>query len=91
MSLNWPSKDPDELLDYQINWTVALAGDTIISSTWQINSADLINDHDTYGPNSTVIWLTGGVLNQSYQCTNTINTAGGRIFQQTVGISIRSN
>ncbi len=29
MALSWPFKDPDEVLDYQIDWTARLAGDTI--------------------------------------------------------------
>lgn len=91
MALNWPSKDPDELLDYSLNWVQALANDTIVTSDWAISAADLIENHKTHTATSTVIWLEGGTLNQSYTVTNTIETAGGRIFQQSVNITIRAN
>lgn len=91
MALNWPSKDPDELLDYSLNWVNALGTDTIVTSDWSINSADLIENHKTNTATATVIWLEGGTLNQQYTVTNTIETAGGRIFQQSVNIRIASN
>jgi len=91
MALNWPAKDPDELLDYSLNWVNALGTDTIVTSDWSINSADLIENHKTNTATATVIWLEGGGLNQQYVVTNTIETAGGRIFQQSVNIRIASN
>jgi hypothetical protein len=36
MALKWPDKDPDEQLDYSINWKPALGSDTISSIIWKI-------------------------------------------------------
>jgi len=36
MALKWPDKDPDEQLDYSINWKPALGSDTISSIVWKI-------------------------------------------------------
>ena len=91
MALNWPSKDPDELLDYSLNWSQALAGDTITTSDWVISDSSLVENHSTNTSTATVIWLEGGALNQTYTVTNTIETAGGRTFQQSVNIRIMSN
>lgn len=88
MALNWPSKGPDELLDYQVNWSQALGTDTITASAWSISSPDLVEDHATFGPQTATIWLAQGTLNQTYQVVNQITTAGGRIFDQTVNIAI---
>jgi hypothetical protein len=88
MALNWPSKGPNELLDYQINWSQALGTDTITLSTWTISDPALTNDHDSYAAQSTTIWLAAGTLNQTYAVTNAITTAAGRIFDQTVNIKI---
>lgn len=90
MAFQWPSKDPDELLDYQINWSAALTTDTITISSWTISGGDslLIDDHSTFSPQTATIWLKGGSLNQTYAVNNLITTAGGRIFDQTVNISI---
>lgn len=91
MSFNWPSKDPAELLDYTINWAAPLAGDTIVSSVWALSAADLVEATSTQTSNTATIWLSGGTLNQTYQVKNTITTAGGRIFDQTVSIKIAAN
>lgn len=89
--LNWPGKTSGELLDYAINWASALGTDTISTSTWSLSSSDLVNNHDTHTPSTATIWLASGTTNQTYVCTNTITTAAGRIFEQSVSIKIQSN
>lgn len=91
MALNWPSKDPSEVLDYSLNWANALGTDTITTSSWAISDSSLVENHSTNTSTLTVIWLEDGTLNQSYVVTNTIETAGGRTFQQSVNIRILSN
>ena len=38
MSLVWPNKDPDELLDYSIDWSDIAAGFTISTVVWSVRS-----------------------------------------------------
>ena len=38
MSLIWPTKDPDELLDYSIDWTDIAVGFQISSVVWSVRS-----------------------------------------------------
>ena len=38
MSFRWPNKDPDEQLDYSVDWERFLAGATISSVTWSVKS-----------------------------------------------------
>ena len=40
MSLVWPNKDPDELLDYSIDWSDIAAGFDITGQTWSVRSND---------------------------------------------------
>lgn len=40
MSLIWPNKDPDELLDYSIDWSDIAAGFNITGQTWSVRSND---------------------------------------------------
>ena len=40
MSLKWPNKDPDEILDYSIDWARFLSGATLSSVTWFVDDAD---------------------------------------------------
>lgn len=88
MALNWPQKSPGERLDYTINWAPPLGTDTIVSSTWTINGSGLTTDNNTFGPNTATIWLLGGTVSQQYAITNTITTAGTRVYVQQVNINI---
>jgi len=36
MSYKWPNKDPDEMLDYSVDWSRFLGSDTISAVTWYI-------------------------------------------------------
>lgn len=40
MSLKWPNKDPDELVDYSIDWSRFITPATINAATWYIDDAD---------------------------------------------------
>jgi hypothetical protein len=92
MSFNWPAKDPDEILDYSINWVQPLANDTIVTSTWAISGpGGLTQTTATNTATLATIWLSGGTLSQTYAVKNTIVTAGGRTFDQTVNIKIANN
>ena len=89
MSLTWPYKDPDEVLDYQIDWSERLASDTIVTSTWMVPSGITKNSDSNNGSVST-IWLSGGTLGASLELTNRIVTSGGRTMDQTVKLKIRA-
>lgn len=89
MSLSWPSKDPGELLDYQIDWSALLDGDTIDSSSFAVLSGSVVIDSSSIDNVTTTVWLSGGTLNETCTVENTIETAVGRIFQQSVRLRIR--
>lgn len=89
MSLSWPYKDPDEILDYNLNWLDRLAGDTITGSTWIVPTG-LVEDSSSFQDTSTEIWLSGGVLGEKYGVQNRVTTAGGRTFDQTVTLLIKT-
>lgn len=91
MSLNWPAKGPYEVLDYTINWARALGTDSISTSDWTISAADLVEDNATNQAKTATIWLSGGTAGQSYTVFNTIVTAQGRTFTQTVAINVQNN
>lgn len=40
MSFRWPNKDPDEQLDYSIDWSRFLNTATITSVSWFVNASD---------------------------------------------------
>ena len=89
---SWPFKDPDELLDYEIDWSARLDTDTITVSTWEINGPDavLTTPTDSFTDTATVIWLDAGTLGAVYTMTNHIQTAGGREMDQSVKLRIKT-
>jgi hypothetical protein len=89
MSLSWPSKDPGEVLDYQIDWSALLDGDTIDASSFAVLSGSVVVDSDSIDNVTTTVWLSGGTLNETCTIENTIETAVGRTFQQSVRLRIR--
>lgn len=84
------NKDPDETLDYGIDWSSWLLDDTIISSLWIVPDGlteSLADFDDTFS----LIWLSGGDSVSVYEVTNRITTAEGRIKDQTIFLRVEEN
>lgn len=88
MPLKWPPKDPDEVLDYQIDWSARLDDDTIDTSTWIVPDG-IVGDDESNTDTATTIWLSGGTLGTTYDIVNRIETDGGRTMDQTARIKIK--
>lgn len=88
--LTWPDKDPTDVLDYSINWAGRLAGDTIVTSVFDV-PAGLTKNADTNTNETSILWLAGGEAGNSYTITCTITTAAGRTWQQSVRLVVREN
>lgn len=67
MALKWPDKDPDDQLDYSIDWTEKLEESTISSIVWKIYDADDVLQ----------TWSAGEIVNglQYVSSTNTDTVA----------------
>lgn len=77
-------KDPNAVLDYEVDWSGWLAsGDTISTSTW-VASDGITIDSDSKTTTKTTVWLSGGVAGRSYAATNHIVTAAGREDDRTI-------
>lgn len=68
MSYKWPPKDPDEILDYSVDWSRFLGSATISSVTWYVNDAS--NVKTVIASGATV----NGIQNVSQTNTNTVAT-----------------
>lgn len=89
--MQWPSKDPDEVLDYAVDWTARLAGDTIATSTFLLEKAEgLVIDSQSNTATVSTVWLSGGTENKTAYILCRIETAGGRIMDQTVTLVFRT-
>lgn len=84
------SKDPEAVLDYQLDWSSWLpAGDTIATSTWVV-PVGITKNSDTKDATTTTIWLSGGTEGTLYQLVNRVVTTEGRTEDQTVVVMITS-
>ena len=92
MTLMRFTKDPDAILDYQIDWSDWMAdGDTISASEWIVDSDDddaLTVDDDSFTDDATTVWLSAGVAGVIYLVTNRITTAGGRVEDRTLEFQV---
>ncbi len=81
-------KDPDATLDYTIDWKKFLGTDTISSVTWVVPTGltQVVVSNTT---TTATIWLSGGTLNASYEVTNRMTSAAGRIDDRTFVITVR--
>jgi len=92
-------KDPNSTLDYSFDWSDFLAGqdggpnDTIADVEWTVPAAISYSELSNTTTAAT-IWLEGltdtGVLGQEYYLKCTVTTAGGRISDFTVPVTIRA-
>ena len=82
------NKDPDARLDYMVDWTSWLDGDTIANSIW-IVPLGIIYEADTHTGSTATVWLSGGSLDSSYEVVNRITKAAGRIDDRTITIRMK--
>lgn len=104
MSLQWPPKDKDEVLDYSLDWSRALnTGETISSATWSIVNESgekvsfsngvtvdgLSSTAQTKTNTITTIYLSQGTNNKQYKLYCAVTTNQGRTHERAVAIKIR--
>lgn len=67
-------KDPDADLDYAMDWSAWLDGDTINAATWTVG-AGLTKHDEAVSGDITTVWLKGGNAGQTYWVSCRIVTA----------------
>ena len=92
--LSWPSKDPGDILDYQLDIEPALVGnegDTIESVDVEIDPSqpgDLALDNVAADGYRIVMWLSSGQAGVTYNVTVKTTLASGRALQRTVMLPV---
>lgn len=98
--LQWPNKDPDEILDYDLDWANPddprlETGETLTSSAWTIITGDVVistNPASSYAPSGlSTVWLTGGTAGTRCVLNNRVTTSKGRTYEQEVLLRIREH
>lgn len=90
--MKWPNKDPNEVLDYDLDWTYRLDGDTIAgsSSTFTVVTGTVVIDSQHNTTAVAKVWLSGGTDGETCEILNRVVTDGGRTMDQTVELKIKS-
>lgn len=105
MSLKWPNKDPDETLDYSIDWSRFLGDATISSYTWFVDDADGVKTQLTAGGSLvnniqlisatntdtvTTAYIGSGTNNVMYKFTCQITDSNGLVVERSVRLRVRN-
>lgn len=91
MALIWTPKTPAQVVDYEVNWTTQLAGDTIATSSFAfVTAAGLSKQSESHDATRSTIWLTGGTGGATAFLTCTITTSGARTFVEEIALPISS-
>ena len=94
--LNWPTKDPADILDYQLDISAALIGndgDTIATLDVSIapsNPGDLTANSIAADGSVIVIWMSGGQAGTVYVVTVLVSMSSGRALQRSILLPVLS-
>lgn len=88
--LNWPTKDPGDVLDYILDIGPAIIGNdgdsiaTLDVSSTPSNPGDLTIQNSTTDGSRVILWLSGGQAGTVYTLTFAITTVNGRSLLRSV-------
>lgn len=104
MSFRWPSKSPNETLDYSIDWSRLIEDGVSISTVNYtieydnqptlpfgvgVTAYGLTNQATSISDKVSVIYLSQGTLNRQYKIICRVTDTLSRITERSVTISIR--
>jgi len=103
MSFRWPNKDPDELLDYSVDWSRFLNGATITTCVWSVDDSTgtkttiaagntvngIQNVAQTISGSVTTINLGLGTNNIEYKIYCRITDNSGNIAERVVRLRVK--
>jgi hypothetical protein len=84
------SKDPNELKDYEFDWSAQLAdGETVVSQVVSfVDAAGTTNPTNSVSSPYSRVWLAGGTSGQLAVFTILATTSGGRSIEAALGVNI---
>jgi len=72
MSFRWPVKDPDETLDYSIDWSRFLGSNTIDTVVWSVQTSEI--GKTTLASGQTLTTASSSAVTDSIQNVSQTNT-----------------
>lgn len=103
MSFRWPNKDPDETLDYSVDWSRWLNGATISSVVWSVDSSagvkttiaasntvnGIQNVSQTISGGVATINLGLGTANTEYKFYCTMSDSSGNVAERVIRLRVK--
>ncbi len=103
MSFRWPNKDPDETLDYSVDWSRWLNGATISSVVWSVDNSSGVKTAITSGSTVNGIQnvsqtISGGVAtinlglgtaNIEYKFYCTMSDSSGNVAERVIRLRVK--
>ena len=103
MSYKWPDKDPDETIDYSVDWSRFIPDDTISAVTWFVNDAsdvkeqvsntEIVNGLQFVQPSLSgkvaTARFAAGTNNIKYKITCRILTGNGLTFERSIFLRVK--
>lgn len=103
MSYRWPDKDPDEIVDYSVDWSRLLRDDTLSAATWYIYDGEGVKTEVT---DASVVnglqFVTGtisgqvatarfslGTNNVRYTINCKITSGSGLVYERSIFLRIK--
>lgn len=86
------SKDPDEKLDYAIDWSKWLpAGDSVADADWTAPEGITVasSPSPSLASNKAIVWLEGGSPGRTYKVLCRMTSAQGRIAERSLTIYVQ--
>jgi hypothetical protein len=103
MSFKWPNKDPDETLDYSVDWSRWLNGATISSVVWYVDDSTgtktaLTAGNTVNGLQNVAQTISGGVAtinlglgtnNIEYKIYCNMSDSSGSVAERVIRLKIK--
>jgi hypothetical protein len=88
------AKDPDEVLDFSIDWNLELASlgspeDTISASVWTVPTG-ITEGANAINAGFTTVFLSGGTAGETYIIHNQITTDSLRVYERSIAVQVRA-
>jgi len=81
-------KDPQETIDYTIDWSDDLAsGETISTSSFAVGTG-LTEASESNTTTTSTVWVSGGTAGNEYLAVCTVTTSASRTMERTIVIPV---
>lgn len=89
--MNFYLKDPESRVDYAIDWTPYLDGQSIEASTWSVTPAEeggIVAEETSFEPARTAARLTGGLTGHCYTVSNQVTFSDGTLDTRSITLRV---